>query len=53
MSSPSKPRAEVLVEGELSPFEDEALYKLLKKHFRLGQPLVECSLQEYGRQIGS
>jgi hypothetical protein len=30
--------AEVLVEGELSPFEHEALYKLLKKHFRLEQP---------------
>jgi len=25
------PVAEVLVEGELSPFEHEALYKLLKK----------------------
>jgi hypothetical protein len=34
----SKPLAEVLVEGELSPFEHEALYKLLKKHFRLEQP---------------
>jgi hypothetical protein len=34
----SKPVAEVLVEGELSPFEHEALYKLLKKHFRLEQP---------------
>ncbi len=32
------PVAEVLVEGELSPFEHEALYKLLKKHFRLEQP---------------
>ncbi|HEX9429532.1 MAG TPA: hypothetical protein VF944_04075, partial [Candidatus Bathyarchaeia archaeon] len=32
------PIAEVLVEGELSPFEHEALYKLLKKHFRLEQP---------------
>src|SRR2546428_12775081 len=34
----SKPVAEILVEGELSPFEHEALYKLLKKHFRLEQP---------------
>src|SRR5260370_1448950 len=34
----SKPIAEILVEGELSPFEHEALYKLLKKHFRLEQP---------------
>jgi hypothetical protein len=33
-----KPVAEVLVEGELSPFEHEALFKLLKKHFRLEQP---------------
>ena len=30
-----RPFAEVLVEGELSPFEHEALYKLLeKKHLR-------------------
>ncbi len=35
---PSKPRAEILVEGEWSPFEHEALYRLLKKHFRLEQP---------------
>jgi hypothetical protein len=34
----SLPVAEVLVEGELSPFEHEALYKLLKKHFRVEQP---------------
>jgi hypothetical protein len=34
----SKPAAEVLIEGELSPFEHEALYRLLKKHFRLEQP---------------
>jgi hypothetical protein len=33
-----KPLAEVLVEGELSPFEHEALVSLLKKHFRLDQP---------------
>ncbi|HZY47560.1 MAG TPA: hypothetical protein VFE96_07160 [Candidatus Bathyarchaeia archaeon] len=33
-----KPAVEVVVEGELSPFEHEALYKLLKKHFRLEQP---------------
>jgi len=48
----SKPVAEVLVEGELSLFEHETLYNL-KKHFRLEQPLVEGSLQEYDRQIGS
>jgi hypothetical protein len=48
-SSPSvvsKPVAEVLVEGELSPFEHEALYKLLKKHFRLEQPSYSDLLDE-------
>ena len=48
----SKPIAEVVVEGELSPFEHKAMHNLTK-HFRLEQPLVECSLQEYDRQIGS
>jgi hypothetical protein len=33
-----KPRAEVLVEGELSPFEHEALYQILKKKFLVDQP---------------
>ncbi len=33
-----KPVAEVLVEGELSPFEHEALYKILRKSFRIEQP---------------
>jgi hypothetical protein len=33
-----KPIAEVLVEGELSPFEHEALYQLLRKHFTVSQP---------------
>src|SRR5713101_1163448 len=42
----SKPIAEVLVEGELSPFEHEALYKLLKKHFRLEQPSYVDLLDE-------
>jgi hypothetical protein len=42
----SKPIAEVLVEGELSPFEHEALYKLLKKHFRLEQPVYSELLDE-------
>src|SRR4029077_10716826 len=42
----SKPIAEVLVEGELSPFEHEALYKLLKKHFRLEQPVYSDLLDE-------
>jgi hypothetical protein len=48
-SSPSvvsKPVAEVLVEGELSPFEHEALYKLLKKHFRVEQPSYSDLLDE-------
>src|SRR4029077_1722235 len=40
------PVAEVLVEGELSPFEHEALYKLLKKHFRLEQPSYSELLDE-------
>jgi len=34
----SKPRAEVLVEGELSPFEHEALYQILRRKFLLEQP---------------
>jgi hypothetical protein len=42
----SKPVAEVVVEGELSPFEHEALYKLLKKHFRLEQPAYSDLLDE-------
>src|SRR5712664_1032387 len=42
----SKPAAEVLIEGELSPFEHEALYKLLKKHFRLEQPVYSEILDE-------
>jgi hypothetical protein len=42
----SRPVAEVQVEGELSPFEHEALYKLLKKHFRLDQPVYSEILDE-------
>jgi hypothetical protein len=34
----SKPAAEVLVEGELSPFEHDALYRLLEKHFCPAHP---------------
>jgi hypothetical protein len=41
-----KPFVEVLVEGELSPFEHEALYKLLKKHFQLEQPAYSELLDE-------
>src|SRR5437867_5441169 len=33
-----KPLAEVVVEGELSPFEHEALYRLLRKSFKVEQP---------------
>jgi hypothetical protein len=42
----NKPIAEVLVEGELSPFEHEALFKLLKKHLRLEQPSYSELLDE-------
>lgn len=35
---PQKPLAEVLVEGELSPFEHEALYRILRKGFQLEHP---------------
>ena len=42
----SKTIAEILVEGELSPFEHEALYRLLKKHFRLEQPSYVDLLDE-------
>src|SRR3989442_8250296 len=41
-----RPVAEILVEGELSPFEHEALYQLLKKHFRLEQPSYSDLLDE-------
>lgn len=30
--------ADVVVEGELSPFEDEALYRILRKSFRIEHP---------------
>lgn len=33
-----KPVAQVLVEGELSPFEHEALYQLLREEFQVEQP---------------
>ena len=36
--SSNKPRAEVLIEGELSPFEHEMLYRILRKSFNLEQP---------------
>jgi hypothetical protein len=41
-----KPLAEVLVEGELSPFEHEALYRILRKGFRLEHPSYTELLNE-------
>ncbi len=41
-----KPVAEVLVEGELSPFEHEALYRILRKSFRIEQPSYTELLDE-------
>lgn len=38
VTSEGKPLAEVVVEGELSPFEDETLYRILRKGFRLEHP---------------
>ena len=42
-----KPVAEVLVEGELSPFEHEALFQLLKKSFSIAQPSYVELLDEH------
>src|SRR5437667_12526671 len=38
VASGEKPLAEVVVEGELSPFEHEALYRLLRKSSKVEQP---------------
>ena len=38
LATGEKPLAEVVVEGELSPFEHEALYRLLRKSFKVEQP---------------
>jgi hypothetical protein len=46
VTTPEKPLAEVLVEGELSPFEHEALYRLLRKGFRLEHPSYTELLDE-------
>ena len=43
---PQKPLAEVLVEGELSPFEHEALYRILRKGFRLEHPSYTELIEE-------
>ena len=41
-----KPVAEVVVEGELSPFEDEALYRILRKSFQVDHPTYTQLLDE-------
>jgi hypothetical protein len=46
ITTPEKPLAEVLVEGELSPFEHEALYRILRKGFRLEHPSYTELLDE-------
>jgi hypothetical protein len=43
---PEKPLAEVLVEGELSPFEHETLYRILRRGFRLEHPSYTQLLDE-------
>jgi hypothetical protein len=43
---PEKPLAEVLVEGELSPFEHEVLYRILRKSFRLEHPSYAALVDE-------
>ena len=46
VTTTEKPVAEVLVEGELSPFEHEALYRILRKGFRLEHPSYTELLDE-------
>ncbi|TMI31246.1 hypothetical protein E6H29_05540 [Candidatus Bathyarchaeota archaeon] len=47
-----KPTVEVLVEGELSPFEHEALYQLLKKTFSVEHPsYVELSDENLATRV--
>jgi hypothetical protein len=41
-----KPRAETFVEGELSPFEHEALYRILRKGFQTEHPSYQPILDE-------
>ncbi len=38
LQSKVRPRAEILVEGELSPFEHETIFQILKKTFAVSQP---------------
>src|SRR5881397_1144933 len=47
-----KPSAEVLVEGELSPFEHERIFQILKKRFTVSQPsYVEPSDENLATRI--
>ena len=47
-----KPVAEVLVEGELSPFEHEALYRILRKSFQIEQTsYTELLDEELGTRV--
>jgi hypothetical protein len=46
MSEAEKPPADVIVEGELSPFEHEALYRILRKSFRIDHPSYTELLDE-------
>ena len=47
-----KPAAEILVEGELSPFEHEALYQLLRRHFSVQHPTYsELEDQAIGTRV--
>jgi len=41
-----KPLAEVLVEGELSPFEDEKIYRILREKFKVQHPTYSHSDNE-------
>ncbi len=47
-----RPGAEVLVEGELSPFEHERIFQILKKRFTVSQPsYVELSDENLATRI--
>jgi hypothetical protein len=46
VTTSERPLAEVLVEGELSPFEHEALYRILRNGFRLEHPSYTELLDE-------
>ena len=47
-----RPGAEILVEGELSPFEHERIFQILKKRFTVSQPsYVELSDENLATRI--